>query len=657
MVAIDTEQHRLRYLNKLVFVIFVCFVTRFSLGAHLDTANNEIRIFVNASSPSFLIPIKSINGEKQSFSYNAKFGSFDFKRKKIGNENQPLVTYLDSSKVKLKDGDHTIEFSLNEFAELHVISSLSQQVQFALLIEKDENFYGGGIRFSDTKLNNHSFVNIAEENGIGRGDKPISNWTKMLGIEGAEHATYYPVSFFHSNYNRGLYIDSKNLCLLDFNSSSISMHLFGEANTIVLYEEHDQLSIIQAFNEKNGRGTDYPSWAIGAILGLQGGVENVTEKYAKVKAQGAEINAIWIQDWVGKKKTNFGSRLNWTWKLDTTRYPSIHELKADLNVKFLGYINPFFVANCKYAKEGLSKGYLIQNKVSKKGHFDFGGIEGYMLDMFNPDARNWMKEIIKDNLIQNGFDGWMSDFGEWLDAENMLEGNDDHNRYLDLWIQLNQEVVSEHANELFFFHRSGVNGTAQHTQLSWLGDQTVDYGLNDGLPSVINAMRSSGLSGLPPVHSDVGGYAEIRIPFLPKNHRTEELLTDWMRLEAFTPVFRTHEGLSPKHSLQVYSNDSIAREFAYFTKVHNALQPYFDSLIREYKESGVPIFRDPILMNENSDNTYEVYIGDDILITYSEKDILTKEGFDKFSFEQNKVFVQIRRGTLPNKILSHLIPL
>jgi alpha-glucosidase len=655
MAAIDTEQYKFSDLNKLVFVVFVCFITRFSLGAHLDTANNELRIFVNTSTPSFLIPIKSINGEKQNFSYDAKFGSFDFKRKKIRNEYQPQLTYLDSSKVKLQDGDHTIEFTLNEFAELRVISSSSQQVQFAILTQKEEDFCGGGIRFSDTKLNNRSFVNITEENGIGRGDKPISNWTKMLGIEGAEHATYYPLSFFHSNYNRGLYIDSKNLCLLDFNPSSINLHLFGEANTIVLYEEQNQLAIIQAFNTKNGRGTVYPSWANGAILGVQGGTENVTKKYVKVKAQGAEINAVWIQDWVGKKKTNFGSRLNWTWKLDTIQYLSIHKLKADLNVKFLGYINPFFIADCEYAKEGLSKRYLIQNKDSKKGQFDFGGIHGYMLDMFNPDARNWMKAIIKDNLIQNGFDGWMSDFGEWLDAENMLEGKDDHNRYLDLWIQLNQEVVSEYGNELFFFHRSGVNGTAQHTQLSWLGDQTVDYGLNDGLPSVINAMRSSGLSGLPPVHSDVGGYAEIRIPILPKVNRNEELLIDWMRLEAFTPVFRTHEGLSPEHSLQVYSNDSIARKYAFFTKVNRALQPYFDSLIREYKELGTPIFRDPILLGKSSDLAYEVYIGDDILITYSEKDILAKEGFDKFSFGQNKVFVQIRRGSLPNKVLSHLI--
>jgi alpha-glucosidase len=298
---------------------------------------------------------------------------------------------------------------------------------------------------------------------------------------------------------------------------------------------------------------------------------------------------------------------------------------------------------------------MIQNKDSKKGHFDFGGIHGFMLDMFNPDARNWMKGIIKVNLVQNGFDGWMSDFGEWLDAENMLEGNDDHNRYLALWIQLNQEVVSEHANELFFFHRSGVNGTAQHTQLSWLGDQTVDYGLNDGLPSVINAMRSSGLSGLPPVHSDVGGYSEIRMPILPKVNRTEELLTDWMRLEAFTPVFRTHEGLSPEHSLQVYSNDSIARKYAFFTKANHALQPYFDSIITEYKKTGTPIFRDPLLMGESSDHAYEVYVGEDISIRYSEKPLTTKEGFIEFEQGMNKIHIFIKHGSSAHKLIAQFL--
>ena len=41
-------------------------------------------------------------------------------------------------------------------------------------------------------------------------------------------------------------------------------------------------------------------------------------------------------------------------------------------------------------------------------------IECAMIDPTNPEARIWMKNIIKDNLIGEGKAfGWMHDFGEY----------------------------------------------------------------------------------------------------------------------------------------------------------------------------------------------------------------------------------------------------
>ena len=60
---------------------------------------------------------------------------------------------------------------------------------------------------------------------------------------------------------------------------------------------------------------------------------------------GAQIDAVWIQDWVGKRQTKYGSRLNWTWQLDTIQYPAFKNFKEELtkkNIKLLGYVNPFF---------------------------------------------------------------------------------------------------------------------------------------------------------------------------------------------------------------------------------------------------------------------------------------------------------------------------
>ena len=63
-----------------------------------------------------------------------------------------------------------------------------------------------------------------------------------------------------------------------------------------------------------------------------------------------------------------------------------------------------------------------------------------------------------------------------------------------------------------------------------------------------------------------------------------------MLLEAFTPVFRTHEGLLPEENIQIYSDSLVIQAFKTFSTINHALLPYFKQLIKERKETGKPIF-------------------------------------------------------------------
>ena len=86
-----------------------------------------------------------------------------------------------------------------------------------------------------------------------------------------------------------------------------------------------------------------------------------------------------------------------------------------------------------------------------------------MLDFTNPAAREWAKNIIKDNMIREGRAiGWMADFGEYapLDAQYAhLDGPSEtyHNRYPYEWARLNQEAVREAGREddVVYFMRAG----------------------------------------------------------------------------------------------------------------------------------------------------------------------------------------------------------
>lgn len=64
-----------------------------------------------------------------------------------------------------------------------------------------------------------------------------------------------------------------------------------------------------------------------------------------LKGNGVPIVAVWMQDWVGTKDFNEGTRLMWNWKLNRKQYPqwdSMVDGWAKDGVKPMIYINPYF---------------------------------------------------------------------------------------------------------------------------------------------------------------------------------------------------------------------------------------------------------------------------------------------------------------------------
>ena len=137
-----------------------------------------------------------------------------------------------------------------------------------------------------------------------------------------------------------------------------------------------------------------------------------------------------------------------------------------------------------------------------------------IVDLTNPDAFSWYKNIIKTNMIEYGLDGWMADFGEYLPTDSIVYSGDSikaHNIWPELWMRCNYEAVKECGKEkdVFYFNRSCYKTAIPYTQSMWCGDQHVDYSDDYGMGSVIPATISMGLSGVGITHSDIGGYTTI----------------------------------------------------------------------------------------------------------------------------------------------------
>src|SRR5690606_33426195 len=158
------------------------------------------------------------------------------------------------------------------------------------------------------------------------------------------------------------------------------------------------------------------------------------------------VTALWIQDWVGKWQTKIGSRLYWNWLPDTASYPNIKNFTVRMNekgIQVLGYINPFLAEYGPLTDEAITKNNQVKNKEGKDYIIAAGGFDAYMVDLSKPEAFEWMKTIIKNDLVGNGVSGWMADFSEWLPFDAVLHSGENattyHNQYMVDWARLNRE--------------------------------------------------------------------------------------------------------------------------------------------------------------------------------------------------------------------------
>ncbi|MDW8335199.1 MAG: glycoside hydrolase family 31 protein, partial [Bacteroidia bacterium] len=325
--------------------------------------------------------------------------------------------------------------------------------------------------------------------------------------------------------------------------------------TLRVWTASNPAELTQKYTAHVGRPPRLPDWAFGIWLGVQGGSGRARAMLERLS--GANVTALWIQDWSGRKPTRFGSRLRWNWEPDPKLYPDLAGFCRQMNergVRVLGYINPFLAENTPMADEAVRQARVVKNWKERPYKLKVGGFNAYLNDLTHPQSRAFLKTVIQENLSGVGFSGWMADFGEWLPLDARLfdasEAWSVHNRYPVEWAKINREA----APEALFFCRAGFSHSPKYAPLFWMGDQTPDFGRHDGMPSALCGMLTAGLSGFALCHADVGGYTNV--DFLGMSiRRTRETYFRWAEWAAFTPVFRTHEGLKPDKNVQPYSDD------------------------------------------------------------------------------------------------------
>jgi alpha-glucosidase (family GH31 glycosyl hydrolase) len=170
--------------------------------------------------------------------------------------------------------------------------------------------------------------------------------------------------------------------------------------------------------------------------------------------------------------------------------------------------------------------------------------------------------------IDDGYDGWMEDFGEYTPLDSVsgdgIDGTKAHNPYVTRYHCAAFDQARERSDEIVRFQRSGWTGAAACADVVWGGDPTTGWGY-DGLRSTVHQALSMGTSGVSTWGSDIGGFFA-----LGRNALTPELLTRWVQLGAVSPVMRTQANgvaLPAKARPQVTDADQLPN-WRRYSKLH-----------------------------------------------------------------------------------------
>jgi Glycosyl hydrolases family 31 len=359
----------------------------------------------------------------------------------------------------------------------------------------EERFFGFGTQFTYFDMKGRVVPILIREQGIGRGEQPVTwavDW--KAGAGGDPFSSYASVPHYITSEARSLFLQNYEYSTFDLREKDrVQVCVFGPRMRGQILSAGSPEGSIEQYTRYSGRMRPLPGWINdGAVVGLQGGTEKVDEVLEKLEALDAPVAAVWLQDWVGQRETSFGTQLWWNWELDRDHYPGWDVLRETLerkNIKLMTYINPFICDDVETKKnhnrnlyeEAAGRGYLVENPEGGSYRIRISSFSAGLVDLTNPGARTWIKDIIKRELIGNGASGWMADFGEGLPYDAVLFSGADpktyHDRYAEEWARVNREAIREadREDDIVFFNRSGYTKSPRSGTLFWVGDQLVNW--------------------------------------------------------------------------------------------------------------------------------------------------------------------------------------
>lgn len=240
---------------------------------------------------------------------------------------------------------------------------------------------------------------------------------------------------------------------------------------------------------------------------------------------------------------------------------------------------------------------------------------------FSGDAGRDLFHELLDESVDDGYDGWMEDFGEYTTADAVsadgTPGTAMHNRYVEQYHATARSFEEQAPRPLLRFQRSGWTDAVKESSIVWGGDPTTTWDF-DGLTSSVRQGLTMGTSGVSIWGPDIGGF--FTLPTDPRP--TPELLTRWIEYGAFTGVMRLQSGGihrgTDNYKPVLVTDPKVAPTWKRYSRLRTMLYPYTAGSHDAYKRHGLPLMRHLALTNPGDATAVgtddEYLFGKDLLV-------------------------------------------
>lgn len=310
-----------------------------------------------------------------------------------------------------------------------------------------------------------------------------------------------------------------------------------------------------------------------------------------------------------------------TW--DQEKFPNFVEMMEELKergFKVVTIIDPGVKKDKGYAiyDEGIENHYFATDKDGITYVNEVWPGESVFPDFSDSSVRAWWSEnqkimmdagvagIWNDMNEPASFNGPLPDDVQFKNDGFPTDHREIHNVYGQLMSKAANEGIKKYSGKRpFVITRACYAGIQKHSTV-WTGDnQSLWEHLRMSVPMLMNL----GLSGVAFCGTDVGGFGF---------DCTAELLSRWVQVGCFTPLFRNHTAANTRDQ-EPWAFDQQTEEInRKYIKLRYQLIPYLYDLMFEAEKSGLPVIRPLLLQYQNDEKTYEIndqfMFGENILV-------------------------------------------